>query len=158
MQMYEYRHFVTLADTNATGNVYFANYLIWQGRCRELFLRDHAPEVIAELTKGLRLVTTKCSCEFIDDLKPFENVVIKMGLRNLTRGRITMLFEYWRAQGAAEVMVALGMQQIACIRSSEGREAAVPLPRALADAVTKFAGAVGDSHELLAPNGQHDRF
>ena len=45
MRYYEYRHVVTFRETNLVGNVYYTNHLEWQGRCRELFLRDHAPEV-----------------------------------------------------------------------------------------------------------------
>src|SRR4029079_452128 len=50
---YEYRHVVTFEDTNLLGNVYYVNYLSWQGRCRELFLRDHAPSILAQLREDL---------------------------------------------------------------------------------------------------------
>ena len=38
MRAFEYRHVVSFEETNLVGNVYFANHLSWQGRCRELFL------------------------------------------------------------------------------------------------------------------------
>ena len=57
MRVYEYRHIVGFEETNLVGNVYFVNHLRWQGRCRELFLRDHAPGVLAELDRGLSFVT-----------------------------------------------------------------------------------------------------
>ena len=31
---YEYRHIVSFEETNLVGNVYYVNYLRWQGRCR----------------------------------------------------------------------------------------------------------------------------
>ena len=40
---YEYRLVVGFEETNLVGNVYFVNHLRWQGKCREMFLRDHAP-------------------------------------------------------------------------------------------------------------------
>ena len=47
---YEIRHTVGFEETNLVGNVYYVNYLRWQGRCREMFLRDHAPASLANVT------------------------------------------------------------------------------------------------------------
>lgn len=63
MRAYEYRHIVGFEETNLVGNVYYTNHLCWQGRCRELFLREYAPEVLTELAQGLSLITTRVSCE-----------------------------------------------------------------------------------------------
>ena len=54
---YDYRHIVTFEETNLIGNVYYVHYIRWQGICQERFLRDHAPEVVADLQRGL----TPCS-------------------------------------------------------------------------------------------------
>ncbi len=35
-----------VVETSLVGNVYFTNYLLWQGHCRERFLMEHAPEVL----------------------------------------------------------------------------------------------------------------
>ena len=40
MKAFEYRHVVGFEETNLVGNVYYVNHLRWQGRCREMFLRD----------------------------------------------------------------------------------------------------------------------
>ncbi len=50
---YEYRHLVGFEETNLVGNVYYVNYLRWQGRCREMFLRDRAPDVLADIRADL---------------------------------------------------------------------------------------------------------
>ena len=42
MKAYEYHHIVSFQETNLVGNVYYANYVQWQGRCREMFLKDNA--------------------------------------------------------------------------------------------------------------------
>ena len=39
---FETRIYATFADTNVVGNVYFANYVFWQGKCRETFFADGA--------------------------------------------------------------------------------------------------------------------
>ena len=51
---YEYRHIVGFEETNLVGNVYYVNYLRWQGRCREMFLSERAPDVLAELQDDLK--------------------------------------------------------------------------------------------------------
>jgi enediyne biosynthesis thioesterase len=66
MRKYEYRHVVGFEETNLIGNVYFVNHLRWQGRCREMFLRDHAPAVLAQIDRGLALVTTRVVCEYFE--------------------------------------------------------------------------------------------
>jgi len=63
MRAYEYMHVVGFEETNLVGNVYFVNHVRWQGRCREMFLRQHAPSVLDDLARGLSLVTTRVSCE-----------------------------------------------------------------------------------------------
>ena len=50
MRYYEYRHLVSFEETNLVGNVYYVNHVRWQGRVREMFLRDHAPDVVEELS------------------------------------------------------------------------------------------------------------
>ena len=61
---FEYLHTVGFEETNLVGNVYYVNHLRWQGRCRERFLHAHAPGVLDQLSSGLALVTTRCSCEY----------------------------------------------------------------------------------------------
>ena len=122
---YEYRHVVGFEETNLVGNVYYANYIRWQGRCRELFLHDHAPDVLEALQHELALVTTHVSCDYLAELYAFDELAIRMRLEGLTQNRITMHFDYWCVGGcynrsspgeADETMIARGQQQIACMR------------------------------------------
>ena len=84
---YVYRHQVTLEETNLVGNVYFAHYVRWQGHCRERFLADNAPGVLAALSTGFTMVTTACSCEFLDELTANDRVELRMTLRALDVSR-----------------------------------------------------------------------
>ena len=74
LKAYEYRHLVGFEETNLVGNVYYVNHLRWQGRCREMFLRDHAPEILAELARDLALATVRCSCDYLAELEAFDEV------------------------------------------------------------------------------------
>lgn len=113
---YEHRQVVTFADTNVVGNVYFTHYFEWQGRCRERFLADQAPEVLQELSGDLALVTADCSCEFFAELYALDEVSIRMSLGGIEANRVTMDFRYYRLGAGPALLVARGRQTIACMR------------------------------------------
>ena len=135
MRAYEYRHVVGFEETNLIGNVYYANHVRWQGRCREMFLRDRAPEVIEALKHGLVLVTTRVSCEFMAELFAFDEITLRMRLGELAQNRITMNFEYWRG----EELVARGEQQVACMQREGKQVVPVPVPTRLREALREYA-------------------
>ena len=135
MRVYEYRHVVSFQETNLVGNVYYTSHLAWQGRCRELFLRDHAPDVIGELSRGLSLATVKCSCEYFAELSAFDEVVVRMRLAELVQNRMRLAFEYWRG----EELVARGEQQIACMRRDGQKLSPAPVPPSLRAALAAYA-------------------
>ena len=137
-RVYEYRHIVGFEETNLVGNVYFANHLRWQGRCREFFLRDHAPGIIAELERGFALVTTRVVCDYFDELRALDEVSIQMKLASLAQNRLTMTFDYYRTNANLEVLVARGEQQVACMRRHGARMIPTPVPEELLAALRPF--------------------
>jgi enediyne biosynthesis thioesterase len=134
MRAYEYRHTVGLEETNVVGNVYFAHYVSWQGRCRELFLRDHAPAVLDELRHDLRLVTTRVSCDYFAELVALDEVVVQMTLLGVTQNRVAMGFDYMRGGE----LVARGEQEVACLRAVDGTHVAAPVPAPLRAALVPY--------------------
>lgn len=138
MRAYEYQHIVGFEETNLVGNVYYVNHLRWQGRCREMFLRDHAPEVLAEIEAGLALVTVRCLCEYAAELLAFDRVIVQMRLGALTQNRITLLFEYWRQQESSRQLIARGEQQVACMRRKGDAMEPVPVPAPLLAALQRY--------------------
>ena len=135
---YEYRHIVSFEETNLVGNVYYVNHLRWQGRVREMFLRDHAPDVLDELRRDLCLATVRVSCEYLSELYAFDEVLIRMQLGELIQNRITMRYEYWRHRGAGEELVARGEQQVACLRRDGEKLAPTPVPKSLREALAAY--------------------
>lgn len=132
---FEIRHVVSFEETNLVGNVYFARHLSWQGRCRELFLRAHAPDVVAALSGELALVTLRCACEYLAELSALDEVAIRMRLVAVVQNRIALRFEYVRVRGGEEQVVALGTQEVACMRRERGRLVPVPVPPTLREAL-----------------------
>ena len=138
MKAYEYHHIVSFEETNLVGNVYYANYVRWQGRCREMFLKDHAPDIIHDLSEGLALVTVSVSCNYISELFAFDHVIIRMRLANVKQNRMTMLFEYLRVTEQGEELVAKGQQQAACMCREGDKTVPTPIPNSLKTALEQF--------------------
>ncbi|MER7729110.1 acyl-CoA thioesterase [Streptomyces sp. NPDC096323] len=137
---YEYRHLVGFEETNLVGNVYYAHYLRWQGRCREMFLRDHAPEVLADIQDDLKLFTLKVDCEFFAEITAFDELSIRMRLDDLTQTQVAFSFDYARVrQDGTEDLVARGQQRIACMRGPNTQTRPARVPQALRNALAPFA-------------------
>jgi enediyne biosynthesis thioesterase len=98
-----------------------------------------APEVLAELAKDLRLVTTRCTCEYFQELHALEEVVVRMRLGSLMQNRITMEFEYYRSKDGKEELVAKGEQQVACMRVQGQDIVPTPVPEALREGLRPYS-------------------
>jgi enediyne core biosynthesis thioesterase len=139
MREYEYRHRVCLEETNIVGNVYFTNYISWQGRCREMFLHDNVPELACELGGDFNMATTRVSCCHYQELSAFDDVVIRMSARSLTPSRLAMAFRYYRVSpNGREALVAEGEQEVVCIRRRGKEIEPVVIPEVLRSAVSQF--------------------
>lgn len=131
---YEWKHIITFEQTNLVGNVYYANHIRWQGSCREMFLKDHAPEVLQQLYDNLVMVTTRVSCEYFNELFAFDEICLRMQAGDVTESRITMLFDYVRN----DELIAQGQQQIACMLKKDNAIVATPIPKALRQALIPY--------------------
>ena len=139
MRAYEYHHTVCFEETNLVGNVYYTNHVLWQGRCREMFLRDHAPDIAEELTRDLRLVTMSCSCEYLNELLAFDQITVRMRLNEITQNAISLGFEYLRKKGETLELVARGDQRICCMQREKDQIKPTPIPKTLREALQAYA-------------------
>ncbi|OUC91814.1 acyl-CoA thioesterase [Streptosporangium minutum] len=137
---FEYLHTVGFEETNLVGNVYYVNYLRWQGRCREMFLKLQAPEVLVDLQDDLKLFTLKVDCEFFAEITAFDELSIRMRLVDLTQTQIEFNFDYVRLHpGGGETLIARGRQRIACMRGPNTRTVPARVPEPLARALEPYA-------------------
>ncbi|GIH67822.1 acyl-CoA thioesterase [Sphaerimonospora thailandensis] len=152
---FEYTHTVGFEETNLVGNVYYVNYLRWQGRCREMFLKQRAPEVLADLQDDLKLFTLKVDCEFFAEITAFDELSIRMRLVDLTQTQLEFSFDYVRLNradgdrpdvdrdegtgGRTETLVARGRQRVACMRGPNTRTAPSLVPESLVKALEPYA-------------------
>ncbi|GAA3430142.1 acyl-CoA thioesterase [Streptosporangium sandarakinum] len=139
---YEYLHTVGFEETNLVGNVYYVNYLRWQGRCREMFLKERAPEVLADLQDDLKLFTLKVDCEFFAEITAFDELSIRMRLLELGQTQVEFGFDYVRlgkGDGEGEILIARGRQRVACMRGPNTRTAPARVPEPLVRALEPYA-------------------
>lgn len=139
MRAFEYRHVVGFEETNLVGNVYYANHIRWQGRCRELFLREHAPDVLRQLQSGLALVTVHCSCDYLAEINAFDAIILRMRLESMVQNRISMDFEYWRDGDEGQQLIARGKHTVACMRREGTRTVPAPIPESLREALLQYS-------------------
>jgi enediyne biosynthesis thioesterase len=139
---FEYRHTVGFEDTNIVGNVYYTNYLCWQGRCREMFLKQHVPEILAELRGDLKLFTLKVDCEFFAEITAFDEISIRMRLIDLAQTQLEFGFDYLRLDAAGgETLVARGRQRVACMRGANNATAPARIPESMTRALAPYMPA-----------------
>jgi enediyne biosynthesis thioesterase len=148
---YELQHDVGFEETNFVGNVYYVNYLRWQGHCREQFLKQEAPSVLEEIMNDdLKLFTLKAECEFFSEISAFDEISVRMRLDELTQTQIQFSFDYVLLRGEQEQLVARGMQRIACMRGPNTETVPSRVPAELRQALVPYAGPSVPATALLA--------
>ncbi|MEU4382163.1 acyl-CoA thioesterase [Micromonospora echinofusca] len=139
---FEYLHTVGFEETNLVGNVYYVNYLRWQGRCREMFLKERAPDVLADVREDLKLFTLRVDCEFFAEITAFDELSIRMRLVELAQTQLEFSFDYVKLdRDGGETLVARGRQRIACMRGPNTRTAPARVPEALVTALAPYTSA-----------------
>jgi len=103
-----------------------------------MFLREYVPEILEQFGHGFALITLECSCQYLGELRPFDQVIIRMFLAAIAQNRIAMRFEYWR-DSEQEELVGRGEQEIACMQRQGERLLPAAIPAKLLDALAAFA-------------------
>jgi acyl-CoA thioesterase FadM len=89
----------TLEDANLVGNVYYANYFIWQGRLRDQFINKIAPQYLCGTGIQGAFVCTHAHLDYLRDAMPFENIFVTFSFQEITDTGVVLRFEYFRDTG-----------------------------------------------------------
>ena len=136
---YEYKFIATFEETNVVGNVYFANYVLWQGKCREMFLYEYCPEIVQDINQGLYLITLDLSAQYISQLHAFDKVVMHMSLEAQGESRLMMNFDYYHQKGDQLILVCKGHQATAAMRMRGGQLVAAHFPESMLEVFQEYA-------------------
>ena len=135
---FRYHHIVSFEETNVVGNVYFTRHVAWQGRCRELFLKQHVPKILEEMARDLRIVTLRVTCDYFQELNAFDEIDVHMSLAFIRQHRIGLDFNIVKPHPAESPYVARGFQEIGCMRLTERGLSPTHPPAALATALQPY--------------------
>jgi enediyne biosynthesis thioesterase len=124
---------VTFGDTNAAGNVYFANYFRWQGECREALLAQAYPEFAQDLEKGFGMVTEFAHMDFSREAVLFDRLVVEMSVTSLSRTRIEFHFDFLRESDGERL--CSGKQAVVWINAKQRPSL---MPDALYEQIERF--------------------
>jgi acyl-CoA thioesterase FadM len=76
----------------------------------------------------------RVSCEYEEELFPFDHVAVRMALGVLKPSGLTLKFTYVKVADGRETIAARGEMEIACLRGS----AAAPVPEELREALRPY--------------------
>jgi len=98
----------TYDDTNSVGNVYFANYVRWVGKTRELFFAKCVPDFDLKTT-GFFILTRDFYHKFIRETREFEAVLVRIRVGKHNRKFVTLEHEIRGINGG---LLGKGTQQL----------------------------------------------
>lgn len=98
----------TYDDTNSVGNVYFANYFRYVGKCRELFFAECMPDFDIKTTTFV-ILTKDFEHKFRREVVEFEPLVVRLRVERFNRRFVTLEHEITTAAGD---LVGKGSQQL----------------------------------------------
>jgi enediyne biosynthesis thioesterase len=112
---FEYHHRVTFADTNMVGNVYFATYVLWMGKCRDMIMAEHYPEIQDHIRNGFGFATEYAHMDYLHETFLFDEVVVRMMVKDITRTRVEFLCEI--VNSATNMVHARGTQAVVWVNT-----------------------------------------
>ena len=89
----------TYDDTNSVGNIYFANYIRWVGKARELFFNLCMPGFDLKTTKYL-VLTRSFNHVFRREAREFEAIVVRLRISAHNRKFVTLQHEIFAEAGS----------------------------------------------------------
>ncbi len=95
-------------DTNSVGNVYFANYIRWVGKTRELFFAKCVPNFDLKTT-GFFILTRDFYHKFIRETREFEAILVRIRVGKHNRKFVTLEHEIRNLAGD---LLGKGTQQL----------------------------------------------
>ncbi len=128
---------MTYSDTNSVGNVYFANYIVFVGKVREMFFRTAMPEFDLKKT-GFYILTRQIEHKFQIEAKEFDLLTVRIRVAGFNRKFATL--EHQIVNQAREIL-GHGRQILMFVSSQDYR--LVDLPNELKTAFLPYTGAGG---------------
>jgi acyl-CoA thioesterase FadM len=132
----------TLEDANLVGNIYFANYAVWQGRVRDQFFHGLAPQLYNGGSRDGELFCIESSVDHLREAMPFDRIEVHMSLKTLYANGLVLWFDYYRRTPQDELQkLATGEHKCLWVRHDRNNQL-VPnaMPADLIDPLGAYLG------------------
>jgi acyl-CoA thioesterase FadM len=132
----------SLEEANSVGNIYYANYYVFQGRIRDHFFHEIAPEYFRGTGEQGELRCTYCRVDHLREAMPFDHIAVQLRLESLQERGVRFLVEYFRHDPDGQrTKLAFGVHEAAWVApSTDHGWQPSPLPQVFRDALLKRAG------------------
>ena len=95
-------------DANVVGNIYFANYAVWQGRVADCFFHSVAPHYFEDRGARGELHRPETSISQLRDAMPFDEISVVMQLDELYERGARLSFDFLRQEPQGVTKIAAG--------------------------------------------------
>ena len=145
-QWFVMRMIPTYDDTNSVGNVYFANYVRWVGKTRELFFNVCMPRFDLKTT-SFYVLTKSFTHDFRREAAEFEPIIVRLKIAQHNRKFVTLAHEI---HSETHGLLGRGEQSLMFVDTEQFRP--LDIPRSI---VEGFLPYWPNSSPHAAPNPHH---
>jgi YbgC/YbaW family acyl-CoA thioester hydrolase len=125
----------TYDDTNSVGNVYFANYVRWVGKARELFFNHCVPGFDIASTE-FYILTKSFQHDFRREAREFEPLTVRIRVKHSNRKFVTLEHEI---HSATQGLLGRGEQSLMFVDTRTYRP--LDIPRSIVEGFLPYAPA-----------------
>jgi len=119
---FEVRLTATYADTNSVGNIYFANYVSWIGKTRELFFRHCMPSFDLKETP-FYILTRNFTHKFIREAREFDQIKVRLRISHFNRKFVKLEHQLFDGR---DDLLGEGEQSLMFVTSADYRLIDIP--------------------------------
>jgi acyl-CoA thioesterase FadM len=133
----------SLEESNLVGNIYFANYYVWQGVTRDRFFQALAPGLYQGIGEAGELRCLYQRTDHLREAMPFQRIAARMSLDAVHERGVRLRFELFRLEGERRDKLGVGVHAAGWfVAAGEGEPwQPAPLPAGLRDALLGRARA-----------------
>jgi enediyne polyketide synthase len=120
----------SLKESDLVGNIFFANYSIWQTNVRDQFFYRLAPALYQGTGEQGEWITLSSKIHYLREAVPFDQIEVQMSLIRRYEYGVTLFFEFFRVDSQHQRQkLAYGEQDIIWInRDEQGIPHPAPIP------------------------------
>lgn len=131
----------SLEESNLVGNIYFANYYVWQGVTRDRFFQALAPELYQGTGEAGELRCLYQRTDHLREAMPFQRIAARMSLAAVNERGVRLRFDLFRIDGERRDKLGAGVHAAGWFVPGAPDEPwqPAPLPAVLRDALLQRA-------------------